>query len=66
VERKEGRLLIRAAHLEPGVAVDEPLVAGMVDALRDFARFHEVAEIVVEQSDPAELAPALRERLGAA
>jgi uncharacterized protein YcaQ len=42
-ERKEGRLLIRAAHLEPGVAVDEPLVEGMAKALRDFARFHEVA-----------------------
>jgi len=62
-ERKEGRLLIRAAHLEPGVAVDEPLVEGMAEALRDFARFHEVAEIVIERSDPAELAPALRARL---
>ncbi|MFN8517436.1 MAG: crosslink repair DNA glycosylase YcaQ family protein [Thermomicrobiales bacterium] len=62
-ERKEGRLLIRTAHLEPGVAVDEPLVEGMAEALRDFARFHEVAEIVIERSDPAELAPALRARL---
>ena len=66
VERKEGRLLIRAAHLEPGVPVDESLVEGMAGALRDFARFHEVAEIVVERSDPPELAPALRERLAAA
>jgi uncharacterized protein YcaQ len=65
VERKEGRLLIRAAHLEPGVSVDEPLVDGMVGALREFARFHEVAEIVIERSDPADLAPALRERLAA-
>jgi uncharacterized protein len=65
VERKEGRLVIRAAHLEPGVAVDESLVAGLVAALRDFARFHEVGEVVVERSDPAELAPALQERLRA-
>jgi uncharacterized protein YcaQ len=65
-ERKEGRLLIRAAHLEPGVPVDEPLVEGMVGALRDFARFHEVGEVVIEKSDPAELAPALRARLAAA
>lgn len=66
VERKEGRLLIRAAHLEPGVVLDEPLVDGLVAALRDFARFHEVAEVVVEQSDPPTLAPALRKRLKAA
>lgn len=66
VERKAGRLVIRAAHLEPGVAVDEPLLVGLAEAVRDFARFHEVAEVVVERSDPAELAPALRARLGAA
>ena len=65
VERKAGRLVIRAAHLEPGVPVDEPLVVGLADALRDLARFHEVAEIAVERSDSADLAPALRERLGA-
>jgi uncharacterized protein YcaQ len=64
-ERKEGRLLIRAAHLEPGVPVDESLVEGMAGALRDFARFHEVGEVVIERSDPPELAPALRERLRA-
>ncbi len=66
VERKAGRLVIRAAHLEPDVALDEALVEGLVAALRDFARFHEVAEVVVERSDPEALAPALRARLGAA
>ena len=66
VERKAGRLVIRSAHLEPGVALDDALVEGLVASLRDFARFHEVAEVVVERSDPERLAPALRARLGAA
>lgn len=65
VERKEGRLLIRAAHLEPGVPLDEPLVAGLAGALRDLAAFLAVPAVVVERSDPPQLAPALRARLGA-
>ena len=57
--------MIRAAHLEPGVALDDALVEGLVAALRDFARFHEVAEVVEERSDPERLAPALHIGKGA-
>ena len=39
VERKAGRLVIRAAHLEPGVPLDESLVGGLAAALRDLAAF---------------------------
>lgn len=65
VERKAGRLLVRAAHLEPGIAPDEPLIAGLADALRDLARFHAVPGVIVERADPPDLAPALRARLAA-
>ncbi|HEX5503828.1 MAG TPA: crosslink repair DNA glycosylase YcaQ family protein [Thermomicrobiales bacterium] len=63
VERKEGRLVARAVHLEPGVAPDEALVGGLARALRDLADFLTVPEVVVERSDPASLAPTLRARL---
>lgn len=63
LERRAGRLVVRAVHLEPDTAVDDALLAGLAGALRDLARFLGVPEIMVERSEPADLAPALRVRI---
>ena len=57
--RKERLFEIKALHLEPGVPVTEELVAELAGALRDCAAWHRTPEIVVRQSDPAELAERL-------
>ncbi len=62
-ERTERCLVVRAAYLEDDVRVDEALLAGVADALRDLARFLGAETIVVERSEPRSLAPALRARL---
>lgn len=64
LERKEGRLLVRAVHLEPGVAADDALLDGLAGALHDLARFLGVATVAVERATPEGLAAALTERLG--
>lgn len=56
-------LLVRSLYLEPGVAVADDLLDGLAAALSDLARFLGAREVRVERSDPAELAPALGERV---
>jgi uncharacterized protein YcaQ len=53
--RKQGLFEVRALHLEPGLPVDEDLVAGLAGALRRCAEWHGTPEIVVRRSDPPEL-----------
>ena len=60
--RKEGLFEVKAAHLEPGVAVDEDLVAGLAESLRECAGWHRTPEVLVRRSEP----PGLAEPLGAA
>ena len=64
MERKERRLVVRAAYLEPGVALGDDLLAGLAAALCDLARFLGGESVTVERSEPNILAPALNERLG--
>ena len=58
--RKRGLFEVRAAHLEPGVPINDDLVAGLAGALRDFAAWHGTPEVTVNVSDPPDLAGALR------
>ncbi|HEX7542403.1 MAG TPA: crosslink repair DNA glycosylase YcaQ family protein [Anaerolineales bacterium] len=53
LERKSGRLILRALHLEPGVKPGEELVKDIASAMRDFMAFHEAKELVIERSEPA-------------
>ncbi|WP_162909406.1 winged helix-turn-helix domain-containing protein [Aggregatilinea lenta] len=53
VERANGVLRIEALYLEPDVAPDEDLIAGVAAAMRDFMRFHNADTLVIERSDPA-------------
>lgn len=63
MDREAGRLIVRAVHLEPGVAADAGLLDGLAGALRDLAHFLGATSIAVERSEPAGLAPRLHERV---
>jgi uncharacterized protein len=54
--RKEGRLEIKALHLEPGVPVTSELVADIAGTLREFAAWHATPTVEVRLSDPPKLA----------
>src|SRR6266536_2598502 len=54
--RKEGRLEIKALHLEPGIPVTSELVADVAGTLREFADWHATPTVEVRLSDPPKLA----------
>ena len=64
-DRSTRRLLVRAVYLEPGVSVDDALLAGLAGSLRELAAFLGAETITVERGDPASLAAALTERVAA-
>ncbi len=53
LERKTGRLVLRALYLEPGVKASEQLVKDVAGAMRDFMVFHEAKDLFIERSEPA-------------
>jgi uncharacterized protein YcaQ len=57
--RKEGIFEVKALHLEPGVIVDDALVAQVKSALRACAAWHKTPQVIVRQAS----APGLAERL---
>lgn len=54
MERKTGILRLKALYLEPGIEPEEELVSGVAVAMRDFMRFHQAKELVIERSEPVE------------
>jgi uncharacterized protein len=54
LERQAGLLRLKALYLEPGIAPDEELIAGVATAMRDFLAFHKAKEMVIEKSQPEE------------
>jgi len=50
LERKTGVLRIKTLYLEQGIEPDEQLVSGVAKAMRDFMRFHNASELVIEKS----------------
>jgi uncharacterized protein YcaQ len=59
LERKTGVLRVKALYLEEGVEPDEELVRGVAGAMRDFMKFHQAKELVIEKSQPEEFGPRL-------
>lgn len=59
LERKTGLLRVNALYLEPGVRPSARLAASVARAMRDFMRFHEARDLVIERSDPPEFADKL-------
>lgn len=64
VHRKEGRFEVRSLYLEPGVPVSDELAAELAGALRECAGWHGAPEVVVRQSEPAELAALVQRAAG--
>ena len=60
-ERKAKAMRIRALYLEPEQALTDELVIELAGALREFAAFHGSEQLVVERSEPGELAAHLIE-----
>ena len=58
--RKQNVFEVKAVHLEPDTLVNDGLVSGLADALRDCAGWHGTPEILVRWSDPSELTGTLR------
>ncbi|MCZ7544129.1 MAG: winged helix DNA-binding domain-containing protein [Anaerolineae bacterium] len=63
LERDTGTLRLKTLYLEPGVAPDEPLVAEVAAAMRDFMAFHDATDLVIERSDPLAFGAKLRAAL---
>jgi uncharacterized protein YcaQ len=54
MERKEGVLRLKAIYLEEGQEPDEQLVGDVASTMRDFMKFHQARELVIEKSEPGE------------
>ncbi len=63
LERKTGTLILRALYLEPGVKTSEELVKKVAEAMRDFMKFHEAKELVIERSEPVSFGKKLQKEI---
>ncbi len=50
LERREGRLRIKSLHLEPGVTLDETMIADIASAMQDFLAFHAADDVTIEDT----------------
>jgi len=57
--RKEGIFEVKALHLEPGVVVDDELVAELKSALQAFAAWHKTPQVIVRYATKPGLAKRL-------
>jgi uncharacterized protein YcaQ len=57
--RKDGIFEVKSIHLEPHVTVTDGLVSGLRDALHRLAAWHKTPELVVRETSPSKLGPAL-------
>ncbi len=55
LERKSGTLILRSIYLEPGVKLGGRLIRDIANCMRDFMKFHEAKDLVIERSEPAGL-----------
>jgi len=63
IERKNRLLRLNALYLEPGVKADEELVSAVAGAMRDFMKFHNADDLVIENSQPKVFAKKLLKAL---
>lgn len=57
--RKEGIFEVKALHLEPGVVVDDALIAGVKSALHACAAWHTTPQVIVRAATESDLAKRL-------
>lgn len=53
LERKTGLLRLKTLFLEPGIKSGGELVKDVAVAMRDFMKFHQAKELIIERSEPA-------------
>lgn len=58
--RKKKTMEIKTIYLEPGVAMDDPLVKALKDTLAAFTAWHEMDILEITAADPPELKEALQ------
>jgi uncharacterized protein len=63
LDRKTGILYLKSLHLEPGIKPTEELVTEISAAMRDFMKFHQARELVIERSEPAAFGKKLSKKL---
>lgn len=61
--RKEGMFEVKSLHLEPGVVINDELIASVARALRECAAWHKTPEVVLRQSAPAKVASLVTQAL---
>ena len=54
LERGKGVLRLKKLYLEPGVRPSGRLASSVARTMRDFMRFHDATDLVIEHSDPQE------------
>ncbi|HSR30556.1 MAG TPA: crosslink repair DNA glycosylase YcaQ family protein [Anaerolineae bacterium] len=59
-DRKSNTLIVRAIYLEPRQPVDDELLAGISEAVREFMAFHGSDRLQIEHSEPAALGSRVR------
>jgi uncharacterized protein YcaQ len=52
LDRKSGRLILRALYLEPRIKPDDELIKAIAISMHDFMAFHGANELVIEHSEP--------------
>ncbi len=63
LERKSRTLRLHALYLESGLMPDEALIVAVAATMRDFMRFHQASDLVIERSEPAEFGLQLQRAL---
>ena len=58
--RKEGVFEVKSLHLEPGVSINDELIACVARALKECAAWHKTPEVMVSLVNPPKLAPLIR------
>jgi uncharacterized protein YcaQ len=63
LDRQANRLHLEALYLEPGVKVNGKVIRDVAESMRDFMRFHDAEELVVERSEPADFGEQLLKKV---
>lgn len=62
-DRKSETLIIQALYLEPEEEMNEELLTGITDALREFMAFHNSKKLKIKRTEPRALKSALLDRM---
>lgn len=63
LERKKGMLRLKALHLEPEIEATDKMVANVAQTMRDFLKFHEATDVVIEGGTAPDFAKRLQAAL---